>query len=182
MPKPEPPARPDVLKEIAALREADAPTRGGRTFAYVYDPAVEGLDALAADAYRAFADVNALDMTVFPSVARLENDLVARVAAHLGAPGCQGTFTSGGTESILLAVKTARDHARATRGVRAGELVLPATAHAAFHKAAHYLGLTSVTVPVDPETYRADPAATARALTPDTVLVVASAPSYAHGV
>ncbi len=116
-------------------------------------------------------------MTVFPSVARLENDLVARVAAHLGAPGCQGTFTSGGTESILLAVKTARDHARATRGVRAGELVLPATAHAAFHKAAHYLGLTPVTVPVDPETYRADPAATARALTPDTVLVVAPPPA-----
>ncbi|MFJ2064890.1 pyridoxal phosphate-dependent decarboxylase family protein [Streptomyces sp. DT197] len=182
MPTPEPPARPEVLKELAALREADAPTRGGRTFAYVYDPAVEGLDALAADAYRAFADVNALDMTVFPSVARLENDVVARVAAHLGAPGCQGTFTSGGTESILLAVKTARDHARATRGVRAGELVLPATAHAAFHKAAHYLGLTPVTVPVDKDTYRADPAATARALTPDTVLVVASAPSYAHGV
>ncbi|WP_327302260.1 aminotransferase class V-fold PLP-dependent enzyme [Streptomyces sp. NBC_01298] len=172
----------DVLAELRSLREGDAPTRGGRTFAYVYDAGLEGLDELAAAAYTAYATVNGLDPTVFPSVARLENDLVGAVAAVLGAPGAQGTFTSGGTESILLAVKTARDHARAVRGISAPQLVLPSTAHAAFHKAAHYLGLESVVVPVDPVTFRADADAMAAALTDRTALVVASTPSYAHGV
>ncbi|WP_405020863.1 aspartate aminotransferase family protein [Kitasatospora sp. NBC_00070] len=178
------PARPaaEVLADLRALRGADAPTRGGRTFAYVYDPALPGLDELAAAAYAEFATVNGLDMTVFPSVARLENDLVGAAAALLGAPGTQGTFTSGGTESILLAVKTARDHARATRGVTGPQLLLPATAHAAFHKAAGYLGLETVFVPVDPVTFRADTDALAAAITDRTVLTVASAPSYPHGV
>ncbi|MGW9447601.1 pyridoxal phosphate-dependent decarboxylase family protein [Streptomyces sp. NPDC055632] len=172
----------EVLAELRGLREADAPTRGGRTFAYVYDAGVEGLDELAAAAYTSFATVNGLDPTVFPSVARLENDVVGAVAALLGAPGAQGTFTSGGTESILLAVKAARDHARAERGVTAPQLVLPSTAHAAFHKAAHYLGLEAVVVPVDPDTFRADARAIGAAVTDRTALVVASAPSYAHGV
>ncbi|MFF1465104.1 pyridoxal phosphate-dependent decarboxylase family protein [Streptomyces sp. NPDC058330] len=172
----------DVLAELRALREGDAPTRGGRTFAYVYDAGLEGLDELAAEAYTAFATVNGLDPTVFPSVARLENDLIGAVAALLGAPGAQGTFTSGGTESILLAVKTARDHARSVRGINRPQLVLPATAHAAFHKAAAYLGVEPVVVPVDPDTFRADADAMAAALTDRTALVVASAPSYAHGV
>ncbi|WP_432126877.1 pyridoxal phosphate-dependent decarboxylase family protein [Streptomyces sp. bgisy082] len=178
------PARPaaEVLAELRGLREADAPTRGGRTFAYVYDAGIEGLDELAAAAYTSFATVNGLDPTVFPSVARLENDVVGAVAALLGAPGARGTFTSGGTESILLAVKTARDHARAERGVTAPQLVLPSTAHAAFHKAAHYLGLETVVVPVDPDTFRADARAIGAAVTDRTALVVASAPSYAHGV
>lgn len=172
----------DVLAELRSLREGDAPTRGGRTFAYVYDAGLDGLDELAAAAYTAYATVNGLDPTVFPSVARLENDLVGAVAAELGGPRAQGTFTSGGTESILLAVKTARDHARAVRGITAPQLVLPSTAHAAFHKAAHYLGLETVVVPVDPVTFRADADAMAAALTDRTALVVASTPSYAHGV
>ncbi|MEU2681770.1 aminotransferase class V-fold PLP-dependent enzyme [Streptomyces sp. NPDC007107] len=172
----------EVLAELRALRRADAPTRGGRTFAYVYDAGLDGLDELAAEAYTAFATVNGLDPTVFPSVARLENDVVGAVAALLGAPGAQGTFTSGGTESILLAVKAARDHARTVRGITAPQLVLPSTAHAAFHKAAAYLGVEPVVVPVDPVTFRADAAAMAAALTDRTALVVASAPSYAHGV
>ncbi|MQY10537.1 hypothetical protein SRB5_06450 [Streptomyces sp. RB5] len=172
----------ELLAALRELRAADAPTRGGRTFAYVYDPGLPEVDELAAAAYREFATVNGLDPTVFPSVARLENDVVGAVAAVLGAPGAQGTFTSGGTESILLAVKTARDHARAVRGVTAPQLVLPSTAHAAFHKAAHYLGLEPVVVPVDPVTFRALAADMAAAVTDRTALVVASAPSYAHGV
>ncbi|MGW2821851.1 pyridoxal phosphate-dependent decarboxylase family protein [Streptomyces sp. NPDC001443] len=171
-----------LLAELRELRAGDAPTRGGHTFAYVYDADLPGLDELAGAAYGAFATVNGLDPTVFPSVGRLENEVVGAVSALLGVPGAQGTFTSGGTESILLAVKTARDHARATRGVTRPRLVVPSTAHAAFHKAAHYLGVETVVVPVRPESFRADAGAVEAALTDRTVLVVASAPSYAHGV
>ncbi|GAA3464227.1 pyridoxal phosphate-dependent decarboxylase family protein [Saccharothrix longispora] len=169
-----------VLAELRALREGDLPTHGGRTLAYVYDSAVPGLDELAASAHALASSVNGLDPTAFPSLLRLENDVV-RTAARLlgGTDATVGTVTSGGTESCLLAVVAARD---ARPDVREPSIVLPETAHAAFHKAAHYFGLRVVSVPVDPVTYRAVPSAMAAAIDASTVLVVASAPSYAHGV
>jgi glutamate/tyrosine decarboxylase-like PLP-dependent enzyme len=171
-----------LLARLAALRAADLPVRGGRTMAYVYDSGLPGVDELAQAAHAAFAGVNGLDMTAFPSVVTLENDVVGQAAELLGGgPGTVGVFTSGGTESCLLAVLTAREHAR-RRGVTAPELVLPATAHAAFHKAAKLFGLTPVSVPVDPRTFRVRAEDVAAALTARTALVVVSAPSYAHGV
>ncbi|MEU6843058.1 aminotransferase class V-fold PLP-dependent enzyme [Streptomyces sp. NPDC046716] len=169
-----------ILARLAELRSGDLPVRGGRTMAYVYDSGLDGLEELAAAAQAAFAGVNGLDMTAFPSVVELENDLVRRATALLG--GAAGTFTSGGTESCLLAVLTARQYARRVRGVTRPELVLPDTAHAAFHKAAELFGLTVVTVPVDPATFKVRPADVAAAITEHTALVVVSAPSYAHGV
>ncbi|MGP3770976.1 pyridoxal phosphate-dependent decarboxylase family protein [Streptomyces sp. SDT5-1] len=169
-----------ILARLAALRAGDLPVHGGRTMAYVYDSGLEGLDELANAAQAAFAGVNGLDMTAFPSVVELENDLVRRATALLG--GSAGTFTSGGTESCLLAVLTARQYARKERGVTEPELVLPETAHAAFHKAADLFGLRVVSVPVDPDTFKARPADMAAAITERTALVVVSAPSYAHGV
>jgi glutamate/tyrosine decarboxylase-like PLP-dependent enzyme len=170
----------DVLAELRALRAGDLPTHGGRTLAYVYDSALPGLDELAASAHALASSVNGLDPTAFPSLLRLENEVV-RTAARLlgGSDEVVGTVTSGGTESCLLAVVAARD---ARPDVREPSLVLPETAHAAFHKAAHYFGVRAVPVPVDPVTFRADPAAMAAAIDPSTVLVVASAPSYAQGV
>ncbi|PLW68708.1 aspartate aminotransferase family protein, partial [Streptomyces sp. DJ] len=151
--------------------------------AYVYDAGLDGVDELAARAHAAYAGVNGLDMTAFPSVVKLENEVVGRAAALLGGNAATaGTFTSGGTESCLLAVLTARNHARRTRGVHRPELVLPVTAHAAFHKAADLFGLEAVTVGVDPDTFRVRPEDVAAAITDRTVLVVCSAPSYAHGV
>ncbi|MER5439667.1 aminotransferase class V-fold PLP-dependent enzyme [Streptomyces sp. NPDC002790] len=169
-----------ILARLTALRAGDLPVHGGRTMAYVYDSGLEGLDELANAAQAAFAGVNGLDMTAFPSVVELENDLVRRATALLG--GSAGTFTSGGTESCLLAVLTARQYARKERGVTEPELVLPETAHAAFHKAAELFGLNVVSVPVDPDTFKVRPADVAAALSERTALVVVSAPSYAHGV
>ncbi|NUT90426.1 MAG: aspartate aminotransferase family protein [Saccharothrix sp.] len=180
----------DVLAELAALRAGDLPTHGGRTLAYVYDSALPGLDDLAARAHALASSVNGLDPTAFPSLLRLENDVVATAARMLGgSPETVGTVTSGGTESCLLAVLAARDAAQTSGSRTIGSetivspsIVLPETAHAAFHKAAHYFGVRVVAVPVDPKTFRADPAAMAAAIDDTTVLVVASAPSYAHGV
>jgi glutamate/tyrosine decarboxylase-like PLP-dependent enzyme len=174
----------EVLAALAELQAHDLPTRGGRTLAYVYDAAIPGLDDLAASAHASAMHANALDPTAFPSLAAMEGDLVASAAALLGGgPATVGTVTSGGTESCLLAVAAARDGAReAGNNVTAPRMVLASSAHAAFHKAAHYLGVAADVVDVDPVTLRADPAAMAAAIGPDTVLVVASAPSYAHGV
>jgi len=164
-------------------RKDDLDWREGRTFGYVYDGGAEAKE-VSRQAYMAFLGENALDPTVYPSVMRFENELVAMAAAHVGGrPEVVGSFTSGGTESILLAVKAARDRARARRPeITRPNIVMPDTTHAAFHKAGHYLGVDVVPVPVDPQSFRADVEAMAAAATDDTILLVGSAPSYAHGV
>jgi glutamate/tyrosine decarboxylase-like PLP-dependent enzyme len=175
--------RAELFARLERFREHDMPWRDGRTFAYVYDPGREA-EAVIKEAFASYLSENALDPTVFPSALRLENEVVAMAAAHLeGDADVVGNFTSGGTESILLAVKAARDFARARRpGVVAPEMVLPETAHAAFQKAGYYLGVRPVLAPVDPKSFRADPNAVRAAITPNTILLVGSAVSYAHGV
>ncbi|MEV6489183.1 aminotransferase class V-fold PLP-dependent enzyme, partial [Actinoplanes sp. NPDC051633] len=168
-----------VLAELRDLRAGDLPTHGGRLFAYVYDPAIAGLDGLAQAAHALSAHVNGLDPTAFPSLLSMENALVGAAARLLGGGAATvGTATSGGTESLLLAVKAARDSRPAVDRPR---LVVPSTAHAAFAKAAHYLRVELDVVEVRAD-LRADPVAMAAAIRPETVLVAASAPSYAHGV
>lgn len=174
-----------VLDEIRGLRAGDRPTHGGRLFAYVYDPAIPGLDELAASAYALSAHVNGLDPTAFPSLLAMENALVGAAAKVLGAgpgtaaPDVVGSVTSGGTESLILAVKAARD---ARPEITRGRVVAPVSAHAAFAKAAHYLDIALDLVPVSPVSLRPEVDAVAAAIGPDTVLVACSAPSYAHGV
>ena len=170
----------EVRATLEALRAADLPVHGGRTLAYVYDSGLADADAIGLEALAMFAGANGLDPTAFPSLLRMENDLVASAGRLLDAPeGFVGSATSGGTESILLAVLAAREGAP---HVSSPSMVLPTSAHAAFLKAAKYLGVRAVLVDVDPTTLRADPDATAAAIDDSTVLVVASAPSYAHGV
>lgn len=170
----------EVLARLEALRAGDLPTHGGRTLSYVYDSGLAEADEVGRAALAAFAATNGLDPTAFPSLLAMEQDLVALTGSVLDAPaGFAGTVTSGGTESILLAVLAARD---ARPDVAHPSMVVPTTAHAAFHKAAHYFGVRLVLVDVDPVTYRADVAAMAEAIDESTVLVVGSAPSYAHGV
>ncbi|CAM3355260.1 aminotransferase class V-fold PLP-dependent enzyme [Occultella aeris] len=167
-----------ILEQLRALREHDAPTHGGRVLSYVYDPGVAELDQLAADATRLMQPVNGLDPTTFGSVAALERDVIAFVRDLLhGDADVVGTVTTGGTESCLLAVKTARDAWVAAGGSGTPRLVMPATAHAAFHKAAHYFGLTLDLVPVSSEGVVAVGDLEAR-LGAEVALVVVSAPSY----
>ncbi|MEV8610675.1 aminotransferase class V-fold PLP-dependent enzyme [Amycolatopsis sp. NPDC051373] len=170
----------DVLAELRELRAGDLPTHGGHTLAYVYDSGLSEVDEIAAAAHALASSANGLDPTAFPSLLRLENDLVGRAAGLLGGTaGTVGTVTSGGTESCLLAVLAARD---ARPDITAPSIVLPDTAHVAFHKAAHLFGLRKIMVPADAKTFRAVPDAMAAAIDESTVLVVASASSYAHGV
>jgi len=171
-----------ILARLAELRAADAPTHGGRVLSYVYDPGRAELDELAGAAIAAMQPVNGLDPTAFTSVAALERDLVGFVRGLVhGDDQVVGSVTSGGTESCLLAVKTARDLWLAARGLEPGQarprLVAPVTAHAAFQKAAHYFGLEPDLVPVDADG-RATAEGIAARLGEDVALVVVSAPSY----
>ncbi len=173
----------EVMARLEAFRADDINWRSGRAWAYVYD-AGEGAQKVCEDAFAGFLWENALDPTVFPSMLRLENELVGLVARHLHAPeGAAGCYASGGTESIMLAVKGSRErHRRVKQDNARLNIVLPETAHAAFQKAALYLDLEVRLIPVDPHTFKAVPDAMAAAVDPHTCLIVGSAPSYAHGV
>jgi glutamate/tyrosine decarboxylase-like PLP-dependent enzyme len=171
-----------ILARLDALRAADAPTHGGRVLSYVYDSGVAELDELAAAAARAVQPVNGLDPTVFTSVAVMESEVVGFARDMLHGDGeVVGSVTSGGTESCLLAVKTARAAWRAAGRTGSPRLVVAATAHAAFHKAADYLGLDLDVVPVDARTGRLDAGRLIERLGPDVALAVVSAPSYPFG-
>ncbi len=177
-PSPGPPGS-ALLAQLHEMQRADVPVHGGRTLAYVYDSGLEAADEVGRAAVAAYAGSNGLDPTAFPSLLRMENELVGFACALLDAPETTvGTVTSGGTESVLLAVQAARD---AHPDVARPAMVLPTTAHAAFHKAAHYFGVEPVMVDVG-EDFRARPDAMSAAITDRTVLVAVSAPSYAHGV
>jgi sphinganine-1-phosphate aldolase len=174
--------RDQVIAEMKAAASSDARWREGRAFSMVYY-ADEEILGLLKDAYALFFSENGLNPTAFPSLRKFETEVVGMTASLLGGDeNAVGSMTAGGTDSILAAVKTARDWARARRPeARAPEIVLPSTAHPAFDKAAHYFALRPVHVPVD-ASYRADPLAMAAAVTPQTILVVGSAPAYPHGV
>ena len=135
-------------------------------------------------AYMEFVHESGLDPTAFPSLLKFESELASMAATHVGGDSSVvGNFSSGGTESIILATKACRDYYRAKKPeIKEPEMVLPVTAHAAFHKAAHYLGLKIVHCKVDPTTFKADVESFKSVLTPNTIMAVGSAPSYANGV
>ncbi len=170
-----------LLSQLDARKGNDVPWQEGRVFAYVYEAGPEAKQLLK-DAFSLYLTENGLDPTSFPSCLQLEKDVIGMAVDLMqGSSEATGTFTSGGTESILLSLKTARDYYRDLRpDITEPEILLPTTAHPAFHKACHYFDLKAVLVDVD-DKFRAVPAAMAAAVTDNTILMVGSAPSYAHG-
>ncbi|MEZ5272748.1 MAG: aminotransferase class V-fold PLP-dependent enzyme [Ilumatobacteraceae bacterium] len=173
--------RDDVLGQLDSFKERDVRWRDGHAFTLAYN-AGEDVVALAEEAYRRFATENALNTDAFPSLRRLQTEVCGIVADWLQA-GTQGAgfLTTGGTESLLMAVKAARQRGRRERNVERPNIVLPASAHAAFEKGCYYFGLESRRVPVRDDWW-ADADAMAAAIDDNTVLVVGSAPQYPQGV
>jgi glutamate/tyrosine decarboxylase-like PLP-dependent enzyme len=173
--------REKVIAQLRERKKADADWRGGRTWSLIY-PAGEDVDRVLREANEAYLFENALNPFFFPSLRQMEVEVVEMTANLLHAgEDAGGAMTSGGTESILMGVKSARDRARTERGVERPELVAPRSAHPAFAKAAKYLGLQLKQVPLDGD-YRADVAAAEELITDQTALVVGSAPNYPFGV
>lgn len=194
----------DILERLRALRAGDAPTHGGRVLSYVYDSGREEIEELADAAASLTRSLNGLDPTVFPSISAMERDVIgfARRMLH-GGRSVVGSVTSGGTESCLLAVKTARDLWRQDHsspsaahapfpelGTQRREerrptftrprLLTATTVHAAFQKAAQLFDLDWDSVPCSPDgTVRA--AEVIARMDDDVALVVVSAPAYPSG-
>ena len=172
--------REQLLAELRANRHDDADWRSGRIFGLVYHPDDPELEETLAAVSREYLAENALNPFRFPSLARLERETADMVLDLLHGTAGNGGLTSGGTESILLAVYVAREVARA-RGVTTPAIVTGTTAHPAFAKACHLLGVRQVKVPVGADK-RIEVASLRAALDDDTAMVVASAPNYPFGV
>lgn len=171
----------EVLADLAAFKANDVRWREGRAFTLTYF-ANDTVAALQEAAYSAYLAENGLNTDAFPSLRKLQSEVVDTVSGWLhGQPDAAGFMTSGGTESILLAVRAARERARVERGVTEPEMVLATSAHAAFEKAADYFGVRSRRIPVRAD-WTADVDAIGAAVNDSTVLLVASAPQYPQGV
>ena len=163
------------------MRSRDVRWRDGRAFSLAYNAGPDAL-AVAEEAYRRFSGDNALNTDAFPSLKRIQAEVVAMAGVWLGAtPQSAGFMTSGGTESILMAVKAARDRLLTERQIQQPNMVLPTSAHAAFAKAGAYFGVELRRVAVRPD-WRADVDAMREVTDKNTVLIVGSAPQYPQGV
>lgn len=171
--------RATVENELAMASANDADWRRGRTFSLVYYAGEDVLAVIRA-AYSTYIHENGLSLDAFPSLRRFEREVIA-FCAELFA-GTTGSLTSGGTESILMAVKAARDQARALHpGIVAPEILVPVTAHPAFDKAAAMLGIGIVHAPVGPD-LRVDVGALTALIGPNTILIVGTAYTFPHGM
>lgn len=172
-------------KELLALIEQrhaeDIDWRGGKAFSLVYNVDDHAHEELIEQVAVRYIHDNALNPFKYPSVLKMELDIISMACQLLGTEPNAGSLSSGGTESIFLAVQVARDHARKERGIAEPQLLTPSTAHPAFAKAAKYLDLEHILVPVGDDG-RADVAATEAAITERTGLIVGSAPCYPYGV
>ena len=174
-------SREETLSALDAMKERDVRWRDGRAFTLAYHGGDDVIE-IAADAYRRFSSENALNTDAFPSLKTIQADVVDAAIGWLGGDsGAAGFMTSGGTESILLAVKGSRERGRNERAIAAPNIVLPTSAHAAFEKGCYYFGVESRRIAVDDD-WRANPDAMGEAVDENTVLIVGSAPQYPQGV
>jgi sphinganine-1-phosphate aldolase len=175
---------PTLAGELEALKVDDADWRRGRLGSYTYFFREELLDVAKAAYTAYFAENGLASPRVQSSLPRLLEDIASMTRALFHAPADAGfSFTSGGTESIICAVKAARDRERHRRGERYGvyNVVAPVSAHPALDKAGQYLDVEVRRTPVDAE-LRSDPAAVEEAVDDDTIMLYASAPSYVYGL
>jgi sphinganine-1-phosphate aldolase len=171
----------DVIAELEAKRAHDVRWQDGRTFGMVYDGG-QSVHEVAERAAKLYLHENALNTKAFPSLGAIQAEVVRWTADLLHGPqSAAGFMTSGGTESILCAVLAARERGRKERGITSPHMVLPESAHAAFHKAAHIYDIRVSKTKVRAD-WTADTDAMASAVGKDTVLLVGSAPQYPQGV
>lgn len=172
----------ELQSTLTQAGSRDVKWREGRAAVYVFNSG-EDVMQVAHDAYGMFIAENGLGPAAFPSLKRMEQEVVDIALSLQNAPeGAAGSMTSGGTESILLAMKACRDWSQMHRPVPGkAKVVVPYSAHPAFNKGAHLMGLEVVRVPLRAD-FTADVAAMAAAVDSRTIMIVGSAPCFPYGV
>jgi len=174
--------REEVLKILKSFKSDDVKWHEGQLFGLIYEAGPE-VEALVKEASTLFLIENGLSPMAFPSLVKMETEVVSNVISLSGGDDeTVGSFTSGGTESIFMALKAARDWARHIHpGIEEPEMVVPVSAHPAWNKAAHYLGIKISMTPVKDD-LRADVAAMQNAITKNTIILGGTAVTYPHGM
>lgn len=168
------------LETLAAMKRTR--WEEGKVSGAVYHGESDLLD-IQSEAMRLFSVANPIHADVFPAVRKMEAEVVAMVLAMFNAPDSgAGATTSGGTESILMACLSARQKGYVERGITEPEMILPHTAHAAFHKAGSYFKIKIHVVHCPAPDYTVDIHRVRRLINPNTILLVGSAPNYPHGI
>ena len=180
-----------ILAELTAMAEEEnANWNHGRVSGTFYH-AGEKHRAFLNKVFTLFSHMNTIQFDLCPSMFKMESEIISMTAKMLHGDAVKdhhpqdevcGTVTSGGTESIIMAMKVYRDQARAERNISAPEIIMPHTAHPAFNKAGEYFGIKMVSVPVDLPDFRVDPAAVEDRINANTVAIVGSAGNYPYGL
>ncbi|KAF2070009.1 hypothetical protein CYY_008666 [Polysphondylium violaceum] len=173
----------DILKILQDLSNNDIDPHQGKLFAYCY-PTKKEHEELVIKANNMFIQLNALNPMAFQSLRKMECEVIRMSISMLkGDENTCGTMTTGGTESILLAIKSYRDRAKYLYNITEPEVVLPITAHPAFHKAGKYFSVKMVYVKVlDQYNCQLDLKDYKSKINRNTILLVGSAPQYPHGL
>ena len=171
----------DLQTQMDAFAQGDVRWREGKTAVYVFNAGPD-VEQVQKEAYVRFMSENGLGQAAFPSLKRMEDEVVGFALELLRAPaGAAGTITSGGTDSIAMAVKAARDFARKEKRLEGRlNLVLPRSAHPAFDKACAMMEIELRRIAVTD--FLADPAAMAQACDARTIMLVGSAPCFPYGL
>lgn len=170
-----------LLDRMISAKKHDLQWQQAKSFCLIYHPGDERAK-LIQDAYNLFFTENALNPISFPSLRKFETEVISMVSDLFnGTEKTTGNLTSGGTESILMAVKSARDIFEKEHPGYMAEIIIPSTAHPAFHKACQYFKVKPIIIPVNGK-FEADTEAIKKAITSNTVMIVGSAPSYPHGI
>ena len=171
-----------VTEQLKGNHRKDADWKRGRTFSLVFYPGEEATEVLLT-AYREFFYENALNPSVFQSLKRMESEVVSMTLSLLNAPeNAAGSMTSGGTESIMCAIKAAKKFAKDNnKSLQKPNIVIPASAHPAFLKAAYYFELETRIVPCSGDDLAPDMSVFRDFIDQNTIMIVGSSPAYPHG-
>lgn len=181
----------DIFKELSAMSaEENAKWKNGKVSGTFYHAGDEHR-AFQNKIFSLFSHVNVLQVDLCPSMSKFESEIIAMTARMLNGDAVRnynpddeicGSVTFGGSESIMMAMKVYRDRGRIEKNITAPEIILPITAHPAFHKAGEYFGMKMVLAPVDESDYRVIPGEVAKLINGNTVAIVGSAGNYPYGL
>ena len=181
----------DIFKELATMAEEENEKwKTGRVSGTFYH-AGEEHRAYLNKIFMLFSHENTIQFDLCPSMFKMESEIISMTARMLNADTVKdqnpedsvcGTVTSGGTESIIMAMKVYRDWVREERGITEPEIIMPHTAHPAFDKAGEYFGIRMVHIPVSAPDFRVDPTAVEASINKNTAAIVGSAGNYPYGL
>lgn len=160
----------DILKELSEIHKLDHDYADGRILGSMCTQA----HPFAKEVYCNFLDTNLGDPGLFKGTKSIEDKVIQSIGELLSLEKPYGHIVTGGTEANIMAIRAARNHAKKYKSIDDGEIIIPASAHFSFKKAADMLNLKIVEVKLD-ENYKIDVDSVKQLISDKTVAIVAIA-------